>query len=57
MEVARKLSPLRINVKSGLPAVIDEGLIDVKEGPGFKTVNVNGVVLPPPGAGLVTLTG
>ena len=57
MELIKKLFPVRVKVKSGLPAVIDEGLIDVKEGTGFKTVNANGVVLPPPGAGLVTLTG
>lgn len=56
-EVVEKLSPLRVKVKSGLPATINEGLIDVKEGAGFETANANGVALPPPGAGLITLTG
>jgi hypothetical protein len=35
MDVFTKFSPVKVSVKSRLPAMIDEGMIDDNEGPGF----------------------
>ena len=45
-----------MSVKSGLPAVVDVGLIEMVAGTGFRIVNVWLPEVPPPGAGVTTVT-
>jgi hypothetical protein len=56
MEVFTKLSPVRVRVNPGLPAMIDEGVIDNREGTGFLTKNLNGFDCLPPGEELEAVT-
>lgn len=51
-----KSAPFTVNVKSGLPAAIEAGLNDVVVGAGFRIVKVCEPDVPPPGAGVVTVT-
>lgn len=56
-----KFDPVAVRVSAELPAVADEGLIEVNEGTGLGFccwVIVNSIApeVPPPGGGLVTVT-
>ena len=51
-----KLLPVSVRVKLGLFAIIVVGLIAISSGTGFRTVNVAGFDIPPPGRGLDTVT-
>jgi hypothetical protein len=54
-----KLEPFTVSVKAGLPANVLVGDRLLSEGTGlvFVTVKLTGVEVPPPGAGLTTITG
>lgn len=57
-EVALKLVPVAVSMNSGSPAVLLGGEIAVSVGTGLLTVKFKlGVATPPPGNGLVTVTG
>ena len=56
-EVARKPEPFTVSVKAGSPAVALAGTMEVTIGFGFLIVNVSEFDAPPPGPGLVTITG
>jgi hypothetical protein len=51
-----KFVPLTVRVKLELPAAVDVGLSDVVVGAGFRMVNVSLFEVPPPGAGVITVT-
>ena len=51
-----KLLPVRVRVKSVLPAVTDVGFMDESVGTGFKTVNTALFDRPPPGWGFEAVT-
>jgi hypothetical protein len=51
-----KLPPLTVRVKADPPAVIEEGERVVVEGTGLLVVKVRMAEVPPPGAGLKTVT-
>ena len=53
-DVATKLVPVRVTTVSGLPAMTELGVKEVKDGTGLLTVNIMPLVMPPPGDGLVT---
>lgn len=55
-EVETKFDPLTVSVKLAPPARALLGESDVAFGTGLLTVNVAGGELPPPGAGLLTVT-
>jgi len=60
VELLTKFVPDKLNVKSGLPAVVELGLIELSVGTGFAaavTVNVTLFEVPPPGVGFTTVTG
>jgi hypothetical protein len=52
-----KFVPVTEREKAALPAVAEEGLSEVIVGAGLLTVKVEGFDVPPPGAGLETVTG
>jgi len=52
-----KLVPLTVRVKLLPPAIVEVGAIDVVVGAPKMTVKVFSFEVPPPGAGLVTVTG
>jgi len=54
-EVATKLLPFTVKVKSALPTVVQVGLIDVVVGTGLLIVNVTEFDVPPAGGGLTTV--
>ena len=56
-EDVEKSEPSAVNVNCGPPAVAKVGLIEVRMGVVLKTVNVWLFEVPPPGVGLVTVTG
>ena len=59
-ELFRKLDPLAVNVNAAAPAVTLVGEMEVSVGIGLLPaefmVNVNAFDVPPPGAGLTTVT-
>jgi hypothetical protein len=55
-ELLTKLVPLTVNVNAPEPALAVVGEIDVVVGTGLFTVNATEFEVPPPGAGLVTVT-
>ena len=60
-ELLRKLLPLAVNVKVAAPAVTLVGEIETRLGTGLlptgDIVKLNGAVVPPPGVGVLTVTG
>lgn len=52
-----KLVPVSVTENGPLPVGAEEGLRLMRIGTGLLTVNVRPVVVPPPGPGLVTVTG
>ena len=56
MELARKLVPLTVSVKPDPPAMAEVGLLPVVVGTGLLIVKVKALEMPPPGAGLDTVT-
>ncbi len=52
-----KLAPLTVRVKAAPPAIAEAGAIEVIDGSGLVVVKFTLLEDPPPGAGLVTLTG
>ncbi len=57
-ELGLKLTPNTVNVKPALPAVTDKGETELVTGTvlGLPTMNTCAPEVPPPGAGLVTVT-
>jgi hypothetical protein len=55
-EVLMKLLPFTVNVKAGPPDVAELGTSEVIAGIGVEAVNVRAFEVPPPGAGLNTVT-
>src|SRR2546425_5533778 len=55
-ELSTKFVPVTVSVNCGPPTTTDGGLRLVIVGIGFKTVKVCGFDVPPPGAGLNTVT-
>src|SRR2546422_1020127 len=55
-EAATKSAPVTVSVKAAAAAVALLGRSDESVGPGALTVNVRAVEVPPPGAGLNTVT-
>jgi len=51
-----KLVPVTVKVKAAPPDNNVLGFSDVAVGTGLSIVNVNGLLVPPPGAGVVTVT-
>jgi hypothetical protein len=51
-----KLDPVTVTVKAAVPATTAFGFREVTVGTGLSTVNVNPLEVPPPGAGVVTVT-
>ena len=56
VELASKPVPLTVKVKLAPPAVVLVGEIEVVVGAACLTVKVCALLVPPPGAGLVTVT-
>ena len=59
VEVGRKLDPFTVRIKSGLPALTEDGLIDKAVGAGLDVgLMANSAVpeFPPPGGGFVMLS-
>src|SRR5205823_3111959 len=56
LEPLTKLLPFRVRVKAAPPTVALEGESDVSIGAGLFTVNVCAAEVPPPGAGVMTVT-
>ena len=56
-DVETKFVPLTVRVNAAPPAVAPVGDSEVIAGAGLLTVNVAAAEVPPPGAGLVTVTG
>ena len=57
VEVDTKFVPLIVSVCADEPALVEEGDRLVIVGVGLFTVKFEGAELPPPGIGLVTMTG
>ena len=55
-EPLTKFEPLIVSGKAALPAVMLVGDSEVVAGTGLSMVNVCAAVVPPPGAGLLTVT-
>lgn len=55
-EAATNPVPLRVSVKPALPASTEVGLMLVSVGTGLLTAKLSALVVPPPGAGFVTVT-
>jgi len=57
-DVVTKFVPLTVRVNAPVPAVAEVGCTEVKVGTGFEpeTVSCAALDVPPPGAGLVTVT-
>jgi hypothetical protein len=55
-EDARKLAPLTVSVKFGAPTVAVLGEMVVTVGAGFRIAKLAAVEVPPPGAGVTTVT-
>ncbi len=55
-DLATKLLPLTVSVKAGPPAAAEEGLRLLVVGAGLLIVKVRAPEVPPPGAGLNTVT-
>src|ERR1700730_368521 len=51
-----KFDPFTVSINPTPPAVAEDGESDVVDGTGLLTVNVSAAEVPPPGAGLVTVT-
>lgn len=51
-----KLLPFTVMLNAAPPAIAEFGMIVLSAGIGVVTLNCNGFDVPPPGAGLVTLT-
>jgi hypothetical protein len=56
VEEEMKLLPVTVSVNAAPPAAAELGFSDVATGIGLPTVNVSGLEVPPPGAGVVTVT-
>ena len=56
VEVGKKFVPVTVNVNAALPATTEVGLTVVRVGEGLSTVNVCAPDVPPPGAGVETVT-
>ena len=57
VEVVTKFVPVSVIKNGPLPVGADAGLRLVRDGTGLFTVKVSTAVVPPPGAGLFTVTG
>jgi hypothetical protein len=56
VEVETKLVPFTVRVNEPLPAMVEVGLIEVMVGTGLLMLKVTEFEVPPPGAGLTTVT-
>ena len=57
VEEAEKFKPFNVSVNWVAPDVVEIGSIELRTGVELRTVNVWLFEVPPPGAGLVTVTG
>jgi hypothetical protein len=56
VDLDTKFEPVTVSVKAGMPAIMVLGLSNVSAGTGLLIVKVRGLDVPPPGAGVETVT-